>query len=1026
MKLIMENWREFQKKTLIVEGDKKLADVLPAIAKLDLKSDENYTNLLKLLSDIDYRFTTDQEGEILVKLKNLADINGPVEEIEKLIKELGKLQNLTPTTIIVEAISSAIGEQIGEKIVNPLVDKIELAVAGGQATAAGATVATAGGASVPAALFAAALQGLKFLVKDFAKDKAKELITDLISDTISNILSGFATIKNVDGVLAEILGKKPLQLVNTVAGEDGDPKEKINTIKDIIKRNYDEILKNIFVVAAKGNLGDNAQEYTLKLINAEILKIPLGPFIGEMILGEEITADLTNDKTKQQLQQLADKGKKEAGESGEEPEPAEDEATPDEKPTGVDLNDLANRFANFIKNNELLSESIGDIVSALEIKDTKKFGKFLGKIFKREEIKIIDGLKDDELNNFIDLVKKALDPEAPGSEDETNTDTEEGATEVEAGGREYTYTDKNIQELKTAYEEFEKGFMTAPNRVEQEELWIKLRNALNAIGQFREIGRKERAYIGEQLINIFENENQQNFKRIVVDIERLRRDLNDTDDTLVKYLEAANAGKYESQAYLARFLAELKDVQNSVKRAVEDVQKVGGFKLNENEEEAAEPKEETFEQKVAKVRGVYENIKSQFSETLTQLDKTNNPELEEFSGRIKNAYDQLDSIRYLFSRVGAFAKTSNKDVEELQQDYKIAKGKLTKAMSRAVSDLRAGQVDPNRLKEFLTDLIRVADWISTHFGVGPDEQYRVQGVTIQSDGKDKKETAENTDDSGGEPLTPEGSEEIEDAEVELEDDIVDEPEASTTDTDEEEVEKAIVDVAKFKRDSNAFIKNFTTPLFKILKNEETSDQDKINEINKLKTEMIKNRMLQEEDKEDIGTIVQKAYNTEATIKDLFRNIPTTEIIEIKKSVLGTISLYLRYRKKFDELQNTDFDEWNNEIDELTAELAKIAGKVVKQTVEEPEIRAALIDDIEDLGDETKSEIILQQRRKARTKEKERSRQSRIYRSMEKGSDPVDYRSNIRSTRYMGESNNLLERLIKEELKVLNGKKMVRN
>ena len=34
--------------------------------------------------------------------------------------------------------------------------------------------------------------------------------------------------------------------------------------------------------------------------------------------------------------------------------------------------------------------------------------------------------------------------------------------------------------------------------------------------------------------------------------------------------------------------------------------------LNEQEEEAAEPKEETFEQKVAKVRGVYEKIKRDY------------------------------------------------------------------------------------------------------------------------------------------------------------------------------------------------------------------------------------------------------------------------------------------------------------------------------------------------------------------------------------------------------------------------------
>jgi len=671
-------------------------------------------------------------------------------------------------------------------------------------------------------------------------------------------------------------------------------------------------------------------------------------------------------------------------------------------------------FKYFI-DNQIISEGLKDVVIGLGIKPGD-LRKALMKL-KVKEVnvfkKVVAFLKDENNTNaFVDAMKNFI-PQSADAEQPAK----EGEVEVIDDGRKYTYTDENIQKLKTAYQKFEDGFMTAPDRVQQEELWIALRNALNAIGQFREIGRKERAYIGEQLINIFENENQQNFKRIVVDIERLRRDLNDTDDTLIKYLEAANAGKYESQAYLARFLAELKDVQNSVKRTVEDVQKVGGFKLNEDEQPAAEPKEETFEQKVAKVRGVYENIKSQFSETLTQLDKTNAPELEEFSGRIKDAYDQLESIRYLFSRVGAFAKTSNKDVDELQEDYKIAKGKLTKAMSRTLSDLRAGQVDPNQLKVFLTDLLDVADWISTYFGVGPDEQYRVQGVIIQSDGKDKKETAENTDDSGGEPLTPEAAEEGETEEA---------PPAAIM-PDPDEVERAKVDVVKFLSDSNKFIKNFTTPLLKILNNQESNDEDKVTEINKLKTEMTKKRMLQEKD-EDIGSIVQKAYNAEATIKDVFRNIPTTKFVEEKLNILKVIKAYLEYRKKFDELQKTEpdeFDEWNSDIKDQIQQLAAIAGKVVKDSIDDPEIKNALLSQVKDPEDAPEATVIKQQRT-ARNLERTRElgRTSKIKQVLKSPYGEKDYGKD--PTRYMEESKNLLERLIKQELKVLNGKKMVRN
>ena len=471
------------------------------------------------------------------------------------------------------------------------------------------------------------------------------------------------------------------------------------------------------------------------------------------------------DSDEEVVKAVADKAEEEA-ESPPEPEeiPEKLKQFQDSEFYNAIQDDQAKQGLSFIFkyfiDNQIISEGLKDVVIGLGIKPGD-LRKALMKLKEKENDvfkKVVAFLKDENNTNaFIDAMKNFIPQSADAEEP-----AKEGEVEVEVGDREYTYTDENIQQLKTAYEAFEKGFMSAKNRVTQEDLWTNLRNALNTIGQFREIGRKERAYVEEQLINIFEQENQQNFKRIVVDIERLRRDLDDTDKTLKSYLEAAGKGQYESQAYLARFLAELKDVQNSVKRTAEDVQKVGGFKLNEQEEEAAEPKEETFEQKVAKVRGVYEKIKREFSETLPQLDQTLKPELEEFSGRIKDAYDQLESIRYLFSRVGAFAKTSDKDVDELQQDYTIAKEALTKSMSRALSDLRAGEIKPDQLKTFLTRLLGVADWISTNFGVGPDEQYRVQGVTIQSDGKDKEEVAQDTDDSGGQALTPEGSEKIDD------------------------------------------------------------------------------------------------------------------------------------------------------------------------------------------------------------------------------------------------------------------------
>jgi len=833
------------------------------------------------------------------------------------------------------------------------------------------------------------------------------------------------------------------------------PEEKIQVaqkIMAILKSNNPEQLKTLFKATFSDKNKDNWAEIA-KRISDQANK--MNPKILQNIKDEveendvDGVAGAIDDAVEAAVEDTPAEAEVSGGPIPEPETGAEEEAESPAEPE-IEIKPLLDRFFNFLTRTGVLRESIGSLIKALGAKDTKLVGSSLSKNFKREQIKALVKYFEDK-ENVLSFVNQyfANDPEKDQiiqklTAQSAEQPAKEGEVEVVDDGRKYTYTDKNIQDLKTAYQKFEDGFMTAPNRVEQENYWIELRNTLNAIGQFREIGRQERAYIGEQLINIFENENQQNFKRIVVDIERLRRDLNDTDDTLIKYLEAAKEGKYESQAYLARFLAELKDVQNSVKRTVEDVQKVGGFKLNEDEQPAAEPKEETFEQKVAKVRGVYENIKSQFSETLTQLDKTNAPELEEFSGRIKDAYDQLESIRYLFSRVGAFAKTSNKDVDELQEDYKIAKGKLTKAMSRTLSDLRAGQVDPNQLKVFLTDLLGVADWISTNFGVGPDEQYRVQGVTVQSDGKDKKQVAQDTDDSGGEPLTPEGSDEAPAVEPELEDDFMDlvksyiqkgkewiksqfeEPESSSPldDNERKALEKAaetlnvpipdrkepeaetgprpddITDakvLTKFLFDNNS---DYFKPseMARIFGRE---NADAFKGIRRLLLTLLYSKILQDRDEASADIPIsneplqEKERETDRQRLSRFGQDAGYKPIVIQK-FLEFIEGRNYKSKGRDGIETTPYSDLLNAITTLDDTKLKQVFSKLKQ-----------------VEDDLKQADVAFNVDSSKIKQKIKSLM-------------VATSSNTREFAESKKHNNLLERLIKQELKVLNGKKMVRN
>jgi hypothetical protein len=442
-------------------------------------------------------------------------------------------------------------------------------------------------------------------------------------------------------------------------------------------------------------------------------------------------------------------------------------------------------------------------------------------------------------------------------------------------------------------------------------------------------------------------------------------------------------------------LAELKDVQNSVKRAVEDVQKVGGFKLNEQEGDAAEPQEETFEQKVAKVRGVYENIKSQFSETLTQLDKTNAPELKEFSGRIKDAYDQLDSIRYLFSRVGAFAKTSDKDVEELQQDYKIAKEALTKSMSRALSDLRAGEIDRDRLSTFLKELLGVANWISTYFGVGPDEQYRVQGVTIQSDGKDKEETAQDTDDSGGQALTDDAAEGGETQKTP--------PDAEMPEPDEVEPEKTPMDELKDFYNNNTQFYNVIIQLYKALGNNDEASIEKIKEL------LPQLKKLNENVSNDPKSILNILTKIKIELINLFEEIDLIQLtgnIDKKDKIYESIKIFaglMLATKKMveaEESKNTSLvDEFKSKINSKVKQLVNSIMSFTKDGKEKQEA--------EELG------------ASENTLDKLKNLAANFFKNFSK--PEVTDKSEKEEV-----EESLLERLIKKELKVLNGKKMVRN
>ena len=87
-----------------------------------------------------------------------------------------------------------------------------------------------------------------------------------------------------------------------------------------------------------------------------------------------------------------------------EEEPAAQPAAQEEEPPApstVEIKPLLNKFATFIQRTGVLNEKINDVIQALDLKDTKVFGKSLAQNFNREEIETLKSHFEDTENGAL-------------------------------------------------------------------------------------------------------------------------------------------------------------------------------------------------------------------------------------------------------------------------------------------------------------------------------------------------------------------------------------------------------------------------------------------------------------------------------------------------------------------------------------------------------------------------------------------------------------------------------------------------
>ena len=695
-------------------------------------------------------------------------------------------------------------------------------------------------------------------------------------------------------------------------------------------------------------------------------------------------------------------------------------------------------------------------------------------------------ITDQEVQNFInnyktkDEVEKLTaptpepvkpEPEAPPKEtapeatqEKPQADTQ-GVVKLPSGDKAIPSQFDELVDVFKRFSDDDDGFMMKAYLVDQDKLLGELRSALRRFIGLEGLERSLRTEQEEQQPQAKpEDKTKGSRESLVKYVRRYRRDINNTSKVMGEYLTAAQAGTYKAQPILNKLKIQLQKLQDDNVLIVRDLKALAGL----NESLLLE--EESREDKIAKVRQAYEEIVNALSSLLkigagsneieqepdnepdTEAPSEQNEELvledvyleqltpnvEELQASVddvKQALAAIDSIKGYFRLTGTF----DRPLEEVRNDFVKYIQDYKETMSDVVSDLKDGVPDQTRAQQYAVRFAQLADEIKRDFGVSPKEPIKVAGVpTVQPEGtvdetaavNDSSEAAEAekaqkiTDES---PLDSNQAAALDTATT-VNSSIVSDFEIGDIQT-EEDLEQAKTDVEGFLNRSKEFTKVYLSPLVRILSSQQTDDSRKEQQITNFKKSLLKSRRspdnINEESQDDIIDIVKKADKAQQTILYVFNNQTPKEIVNLKVSFAKIIRKYSQLRQKYDDFYNSaelktinDFDE---EIQKDMQEFANAMNMTAKR-VEEIDKQRIIKKAAAELEAKTAKEKANAAKDRSRTRAKEQTRQQRMRRI--KNFDPKDYGKDP-TTSYQ-ESNNLLEKLIKEEIRSLHGKKMVRN
>lgn len=753
------------------------------------------------------------------------------------------------------------------------------------------------------------------------------------------------------------------------------------------------------------------------------------------------------------------------------------------------LKDLVIKFANMLKDNNLLAEAIGDIVKLFNITDTKKFGDLLEKTFTREEIKMIDGIFQSHLKDtFINLVKQAATKKTKPADEpavEEPKPDEKGVVELPSGDKAIPSQFNELVDEFKRFSDDDDGFMMKAYLKDQDVLLKDLRSALrkfigleNLEAALKEVEEPTPEPKSKPTTEPKseptpepkpEDKTKGSRESLVKHVSRYRRDINDVSKVLAQYLQQAKAGTYKAQPILNKLKVELQNLQDDNALIIRDLKALAGLK------ESLLLEEESREEKIANVRRAYDeivnllrpllNVETVASPTPQQSgeeeasDEQQNEELiiediyleaavtptkeelQSYVTAVKDALTAIDSIKGYFRLTGTF----NRPLEEVKNDFVEYIQDYKKTMSDLVSDLKAGVPDANKAQQYADSFARLAKQIQEDFGISPKELIKTPEVTVApADADDKTaainpsseaEQAADADDttltiSDESPLDQGGRDALDQADAAMKSQVTD-FEIEDDDEDQSEPEAEIQkDVETFVKKSNKFLKDIIFPFFKAINADNKTD---ILKVKKTLADLMKQKLVEtKENEENMADLVDQVESAKDLLTDIIIFLDTDEILKIKDSVLKPLFRdYNEIHKKLVTVYNKPLQTFIDKLGDLDKEIQqdiesmkpKVKQIIKFQTLDdtpdsEPFKQGMILfvssDDIPDDVDKGIS--------KARLKQI-----NNIYDEFKKENpeQQVKFKAGGVPRVELEESKNLLERLIKQELKVLNGKKMVR-